>query len=297
MKPLLPQHKRLAALAGVLLAATAAYYFFVLRPKQQQVARSSSRADRTAADLKEEGWPLDADRLSKLYEQKEKELEKVSERARRVFEESTSTFDPKIQMFFGTNENFRNEVSRLDYQEEFNQIEQQLRGQGIIFAEEVLNLGENTSSDYTYQLVLKLWTVEEVTELVLNHDLTPAKSSSVRVLTETGKQPYASLISALPMVAYFVNEQAEEPYVLEFPVRMTVRGKLQDFTRFLASLTSEGRFVPISRMELRKVLPNRRQPALDVVEVEIECSCFYKLTESVQKQPTGGDRKVLPPGA
>jgi len=81
-----------------------------------------------------------------------------------------------------------------------------------------------------------------------------------------------------------------EPYLEEYPVRVTVRATTEDFTDFMLALTGEGHFLPVEFVRLVKVgakIPNR-----DRIEATIVCSGFLPLVESKTERITSpSDRK------
>ncbi len=296
MKPWPQQHKKLGANALVLTAVCIAFYAFVLHPKQKAVSAIEAEVDSLQSQLLAKGWPLESNRLESLHREKAKELERFAGQFQSVLQQATSMFDARANRFFPNPDDFRNEITRLDYREEFIQTERDFEAQDVILADEILGLGENTDAAHTYQLMLKLWTMQALIDLALQHNLSPTKNPAVKVAMENGREVQASNVTILPMKSYVANADDKEPYLLEFPLRMIVRGKLTDFCRFLTALQESGNFLPISNMELRKVEPSRNLPALDLIEADIQCSSFYRFKEPAAK-PRVKDVRALPPGA
>jgi hypothetical protein len=81
--------------------------------------------------------------------------------------------------------------------------------------------------------------------------------------------------------AYYAREQDPDPYVIEMPVRMTLRGSVAQCRAFLCQLTSGGTFLPVSHMQLYADDPARPEyqrlgsVKLDKVRMEVECSAFF----------------------
>ena len=306
------QHRNLAAIVGVILAAFVAGYVLLIRPKQQEVAQTRTEMETLQTKLVQKGWPLDSSRLEKLREEKSKELARFVKLSDDVLQDATRMFDPKITSLFENADNFRNNVSRLDYKEEFIQAEQHFRDQGVIFGEDVLKLSENSDSPYTYQLVLQLWTLRSLTDLALKYGLRPAVDPRVRTEGDVSaaSAPIAKL-TVLPMKAYVSYPGEKEPYLLEFPIRMVLVGHLENLCNFLralhgpASLAAspdakpaelpEHNFFPVSRLEVHKAMPSWGQPSPDQIEADIQCSSFYRLRASVPK-PVENKVLTLPAG-
>jgi hypothetical protein len=286
-------HRVLALLTGLLLLAALALYAAVIRPKQREVARAQAHFDELHASLRQSGWPLDSSRLSSLSEAKAKELQRLVRQSDDILQLATCMFDPRINAIFGDADTFRNSVSRLDYKEDFIQAEQHFAKLGVTFAESILRLSENSDSPYTYQLMLQLWTLTAVTDLALKNGLLPVKDRSIRIpAEEESARSYAnaSRLSVLPMRAYVTHPEEKQPYLLEFPVRLVLRGQVANLTAFLRDLhgayalavpegqaeaAPKGNFFPVTRLEIRKVTPYT--PNQDTIEADIECSAFYRL--------------------
>ncbi len=308
------QHKNVATLILLMVFLSIAAYWFLIRPKSREVAAAKANLQQLENDLAKTDWPLDSSRLTKLLDDYRKRLEGaragqgddlrsatgIKNKAEFLLQNATAMFDPKIRRFFSTPQDFMTEVSRLDYQEEFNQLTQRLNERKIAVAEEVLGLDENTSSPYTYQLLLQVWTVDVVTQLVFDHDLQFVKDASVKVATETGDKQ-AAKITVLPVRGYILNKEDSDPYLLEFPVRISIRGKLENVLSFMQSLHADGRFLPISRFEAFTENPNSQRVdatghvVVEEVEITLECSSFFRPNE---KTPVRKVKKniVLPAG-
>ena len=106
----------------------------------------------------------------------------------------------------------------------------------------------------------------------------------------------------MPMRVYTLNDDDKEPYLLEFPVRMTVRGTVDEVSSFLRSLNADSRFYPLTRFEMITENPALRgrpdeEGNIDVhlVEATIECSSLFRPFDDAPKQKTKG--KKGPKGA
>jgi Tfp pilus assembly protein PilO len=271
-------YRYLIVAASLLALATVLFWILGVAPLQRETARLQSQADQLQEELTSQGWPLDSQRLRQLCTEKATELARLNSVSQKVLRRTTAMFDEKILALFGDHLTFRNMVSRLDYQEEYNRIDRHFRDQGVHLSAEVLNLGEYSEADYTYQLVLQLWTVELLGNLALKHQLKPLAPPRARADGDSGdeKRPVAR-ISVLPMKAYAVETYTQDPYMLEFPVSLSLRGTLQDVGSFLASLSQEGIFLPVSHLEMRKAVPPLTRLSQDLVEVDLICSSFYLL--------------------
>ncbi len=308
------QHRSLAALAIIVAVAAVAAYMFLIRPKWQAVSAAQAALGEKRKVLGETGWPLDSERLNRLLEDTRKKLDGpkgkkfedprtaigTKNKSNLILRQATSMFAPKIEDIYHSSRVFIEEVSRLDYEEEFNALYQRLYSEGIILAGEVLGIDETTSSRETYQLVLQVWTLGALVDLALDHRLQVAKHPTITVTTENGQQPHASDLTVLPVRAYSLSEKDTEPYVLEFPLRMTLRGDLADFCAFVRALHDEGRFYPINHVELKAAPSSRRSSAdgdltIDRIEAKVECCAFFRLDEDAPEIRIEREN-IIPPG-
>lgn len=289
-----PQHRTLAMVMTAVLILWAGCYVLVVRPRSTEASSERAGMEQLRMRLSKTGWPLRAEELRAALEDLEKRLGGrdgnggIKGTSAVLIRRSTEMFDPKIRELFGTRTNFIRSVSRLDYQEEFNRLQQKLSSEGVALSPEILKLGEDTSSPYTYQLVLQVWTVGFLTDMLRRHDLTYV-TDSTRTTNIAGKTVPAALIEARPMRAYLADGQAKKPYLLEFPVKVTVIGSVDNLLRLLRDCISDDIFLPIRGLQVFTDNPSAeayRQDGrigVDRVRAEIECSAFFSLDEPAGK--------------
>lgn len=298
---MIPQHKNLAIVAAVLIVVLAVLYGVLVYPRQDQVADIRRRQEALTDKLQENKWPLDPDRLESRRDMMTKEERRFGSRCDQVMKQSAATFEENIGRYTeGGPDDFRNVVSRLDYREEYSSIQQELKEANVYFDEEVLGLGETSDSVYVYQQLLHLWTVKELTDLALQCDLDPAPHPEAKRYDEKGRAEPVAQISVLPMVAYSLREDKNNPYLLELPVRMTLRGTVFGMGKFFNNLHSQGRLLALSRIEVRKIVPPKKSPRTDRIEMTVECSAFFQLDSDNDKNMDAAgerERKILPAGA
>lgn len=299
MRPWPAQHKNLAVITAMALLAFVGLYFVLLRPKQVEVAQAAAKAAELEKSIVQSGWPLDSARLVKINEEKGRDRVKAVTEMNDVLNLATGVFAKDIEKLFGSSNDFRSNVSRLDYKEEYNQMERHFSDDKIAVAEEVLRLGENSDSPYMYQLVLQLWTLRAVADLATRSQLRPA----VMPVKEepdgdrSGRKPPPARLTVLPLRAYVASADDKDPYLLECPVRLVLRGRVESLCAFLLSLTAKGSFFPITHLELRKVVPSYGDAPADLIEADVECSSFYRLRETVAKPRTPTATALPPRGA
>ncbi len=296
MRPWPQAHKNLAAVVLLAAAGLVMAWFFLVRPRALAVEEMEGRLSELRGKLKDSEYLLNAESLQTLLNENTKKLkgtksergEKgyagLEERAGQVLTMATRTFKARIQANYGDVSTFMDQAGWLDYQSDFTDLDSWLRGNGVLISEKTFGISLDTANAETYQLLLHVWTVREVVQLALEHELVLAKDPSNAVPTPEGGAALPSKLRVLPVVAYALDAEDKAPYLLEFPVRMTVRGTLKDFAAFVASLQSGDRFLALSRLELLTEHPRIRgeRPSSDGVlavqniEATVVCSSFFR---------------------
>jgi hypothetical protein len=173
-------------------------------------------------------------------------------------------------------------------------MQRRLAEQGIWVASEVLNLAEDTSVPYTYQLLLQVWTLERLMDLVLENHLRVVTDPTVRVRTGGGEKA-AARIALQPLAAYYLEEGTPVPWLLGVPVRLRLAGQVGEVRAFVLSLTAAGSFLPAVNVEVYAVDPRTQRGgspesgAAASVELDITCSGFFAFP--------GGDAPARAPAA
>ncbi|MFW5802929.1 MAG: hypothetical protein ACOCWJ_03330 [Verrucomicrobiota bacterium] len=296
---MIPQHKNLAIFAAVLLVVFAVLYVALIYPRQDRVAELRNRRDALTDRLRENNWPLDPERLESRRDMMRTAEDRFGRRCDQVMNQVAATFNENIGRYTDSGpDDFRNVVSRLDYREEYSSIHQELQEGNIHFDEEVLGLGETSDSVYVYQQLLHLWTVKKLADLALECQLAPAPHPEVKRYNVDGRGSPVSKISVLPRLAYAVSEKKDKPYLLELPVRLTLRGTVPDMNAFLSRLQNSKQLLTLSRIEVSKIVPPKKSPRSDRIEMTVECSAFFRLDSAKSiDAPEQRERKILPAGA
>jgi hypothetical protein len=296
MRPWPQAHKSLAVVLLLLIIGLSLVYFLLLRPRAQGVQDLAAQVGELRGKLKDSTWPLNAESLTSLLDENTKKLKGtkaergdkgyagIEEKAAQILTMATSTFKKRIEANYGNTTTFMDQSGWLDYQSDFTDLETWLRGNGVLISEKTFGISQDTANAETYQLLLHIWTVRELVQLTVAHDLVLAKDPSNPVPTPEGGTALPSKLRVLPVVAYAVAPDDKAPYLLEFPVRLTVRGTVADFLAFVADLETAEHFLPISRMEIATEHPRIRgeRPNSDGVvkvqniEVTIVCSSFFR---------------------
>jgi Tfp pilus assembly protein PilO len=316
MRPWPQAHKNLAAVLLLLLVALFLVYLFVLRPKAQGVRDLAGQLEELKDKLKGSTWPLKAESLETLLAENTKKLKGtkaergdkgyagIQEKAAQVLTLATTTFKKRIEGNYGNSSTFMDQAGWLDYASDFTDLDTWLRGNGVLISEKTFGISQDTANAETYQLLLHIWTVRELVQLTVAHDLVLAKDPSNAVPTPEGGTALPSKLRVLPVVAYAVNPEDKTPYLLEFPVRLTLRGTLPDFLAFMADLQAGERFLPISRLEIATEHPRirgERPNSEGVVKVQnieatIVCSSFFRPGDRAPEVRIR-QKEEIPPGA
>lgn len=316
MRPWPQAHKNLAAVLLLTLVALFLVYLFVLRPKAQAVQELGGQLEELKDKLKGSTWPLNAENLATLLAENTKKLKGtkgergdkgyagIEEKAVQILNLATATFKKRIEDNYGNTSTFIDQSGWLDYQSDFNDLETWLRGNGVLISERTFGISQDTANAETYQLLLHIWTVRELVQLTVAHDLVLARDPSNAVPTPEGGTALPSKLRVLPVIAYAVNPEDKAPYLIEFPVRLTLRGALPDFLAFIADLQAGERFLPISRLEIATEHPrihgekanNDGVVRVQNIEATIVCSSFFRPGDRAPEVRIRQNYQI-PPGA
>jgi Tfp pilus assembly protein PilO len=315
MKPWPKAHKNLAAILLLTLVGLSLAYFFLMRPRIQAVEDMEARLDELRDKLRDSGYALNAEALQTLLGENTKKLKGtksergdkgyagLEERTTQVLDLATRTFQQRVTANYGDANTFLDQATWLDYQSDFTDMETWLRGNGVLVSEKTFGISLDTSNTETYQLLLHIWTVRELVQLAVEHELVLARDSRNAVPNPEGGTSMPSKLRVLPVVAYALDGADKTPYLLEFPVRMTVRGSLQDFLAFVCSLQDDKRFLALSRMEVLTEHPRIRgeRPnsegvlVVQNIEATVVCSSFFRPGDRAPEVRIK-QKEAIPPG-
>ncbi len=298
MKYLLPQHKVLLTICAVFIAAGVGLHFYLVRPLKLKVNGMVDRVMNESRTIRGNGWSTDERQLMHLKADKTRELERLENNSRDVWQIVADTFKGRLDYYEGDEQMFMNQVTRLDYEDAYSGILRELERDGRLrFDPAVLRLSQDSVSPYVYQLVLQLWTLEEIMKLAMAHGVIPIRQTiEVPVFLPDGTPALDPQTGAdrttrrtvsqvvLPgLVPYLLTEDDELPYLLEIPLlfkaRCTPRA-LHDFMARLADFDN-GRFLTLNRLEIHRLPPddNRRR---ELLEVQMEVAAFMRLRDDLR---------------
>jgi len=284
MKKLLVIHQYVLLAAMLAVGLQLAFYFFLLRPRQSAHAAAVKEFERMQQRLAASIWPQDAEKLQQLLQVYRVQLKGdqqrpgIEQQTASLLAQASSMYDARIQELYGNKNDFYRNVSRLDFQEEFNRLQTRLQSQGIVLQSSVLNLNEDTVSAYNYQLMLQLWTLESICKRFQEAGLqTSATQVDKKRVSSSSAQ-----ISLLDLQAFFRDEKAERPFLLEFPVSLTLFGSLEQFLRFCQSLHSNEVFLGLRNISLTALPPAQLKAdetgmlENGVLRLEMVCAGYYQ---------------------
>jgi Tfp pilus assembly protein PilO len=284
MKNLLVIHQYILVAALLTLVSQGAFYYFLLRPRQAAHAAAVKELERMQQRLASSNWPRDSEKLQQLLQEYRRQLKGdqqqlgIEQKTAGLLAQASRMYDSRIHQLYGNKNDFYRNVSRLDFQEEFNRLQTHLQSQGIVLESSALNLTEDTLSAYNYQLMLQLWTLETICQRLQDAGL----QSGNPLLAKGSGKPAKAQISLLALQAFFREEKAERPFLLEFPVALTVYGTLEQFLSFCQSLYADEVFLALRNVSLTALPPARlqadEQGALEngALRLELVCAGYYQ---------------------
>ncbi|MFO7820597.1 MAG: hypothetical protein R6V56_00845 [Lentisphaeria bacterium] len=298
-------HVMMLGLCGAMLAVFIATHLFLVRPVAQDVKALEQEVNSKRNNIRKRGWPVNVSKLQAIQNRKDRELTDIRKRKNRVIAKSTALFKDKIMRLYDTWQHFEEQVSRLDYQQEFLRIERKLSSRGIKLHKNVLQLSEDSEGRSNYELILQLWVLEAAADKIQAYDLQPVMVPAFKPdpdqpeADQPTSPPKASAITVLPAMPYYLNKTSRTPYLLEFGIRFKVKGKAADLYAFLRNVSASPDFLATPRMELRKPVPTGRENSEDTMATDIVCTAYYLLDKDARPaaEEKASKPKPLPAGA
>ncbi len=292
-------------IAAVIAAALA--FILSLQPKWKILRETRNDFARTENKLKESPWPRDSERLQTILNSYQKTLGSGKQSGlKNVSEESlkraTSLFNEKINDEYGNAALFISKASQIEYKDQYDRMNSTFQNQRIYLDQFIFGMDESTVEPEKYKMLMKIWTAEKLVGLALEHKLKITQDRSVR--TGPHNQYFAAKISVLPERSYVLDEGDKAPFLLEFPVRITVRCSMENFLSFIEALQTDPVFLPMVQMEMltdtspaNKITDEEGNLSMTDLEVTIVCSSFYRPTPEQSKAVPKKSLPILPPGA
>lgn len=282
------KYKILIALVLVVVVLAALFHGFVIRPKFHDVQYDEEIVVQNQERMLRRGWPTHAASLEQRLARERQEMVGLRRRAGELMQRLNNTFADEIREGFEDADKFMTHASRLDYQELFAELADQFRRRGVVVTPESLALDEG--SPVVYPLIIQLWMLRDLVTLTTEADLQFTRDLNLVADAEevSGNRRDAPAFSniAFKQVAAYANDDPAtgdrtKPFLLEFPVRLKVRGSVQDVARFIQHLQSSDRLYSTNRIEIKTVPPSPNQPSTSTVDASLECSAFFLMQQDL----------------
>lgn len=294
------QHRNLLLIVILLAIAFSVVGYVHVYPHWVEYTELRDEKSSIENKLLKSEWPKDPERLKAILAQLTKRLEKdngnnngkgLRAETEEVIAKATSMFNDKIVEEYESISFFIQRASQTEYKNQYDLLDSYFQGKNINIDNTVFGMNEMSSEPLKYQMLLKLWTTQAVVDCALQ--------SKMHIMTQRTAggnhgRP-VSMVSVLPMQSYYLNDRDASPYLLEFPVHIELIGSLQNFSDFTDLLFKDGRFLPMTRMELAAVPPSLRNlPKPDgegniysgTVVARVTCSSFF-LPQTPPKEDSG----------
>jgi hypothetical protein len=322
-------HRRLLMAMLIVPVCLLLFAWMVILPKWRQCRRLEQEFKSQEKALRTSVWPMEAEvlreRLSScnqtlngaagqggLLVQTEEVLEQATRNLREKVCQSTPALTPQESL-----NGFVQQASRIDYKYLASQLDQALRQSQVRLPRRLLTMDEGSSINIPRQ-VLHIWTLQMAVELAQRNGLQimprqkkddaspdgkPADKASRDSTAEIAPVPAdadaetlpKAALAMLPVTSYILKDGDDYPYLLEFPVKMTVQGTTEQLLAFLQSLQSKEYFLPVKQMTFLTKPPEDLAGDKGIVDkqtMNLVCTAFFrppaKLPQAVpnHQQPT-----------
>ena len=270
-----PNRLLLYALLTTFVLALLVLYLYVM-PKWRQYQNYQQTIAEKEAQLAATPWPQEMKLLKLQYENVRERLDGIpgtdqiglATLTEGILRQATSTFEERILAQFDSPQHFITSVSRIDYQGAYDRFAQELAEQELTLDAAYFGLNED-GQEPVWQMILKLWTAQQICQMAQKNHLSIVGEDGIAALT------------ALPPISYALDEaESMPPYLLEFPARVKLMGRLDDFLCFAQSLSDSVCFLPIRQLEVHTLPPQPPIPGqvnrVDTAVFTIVCSSFLQ---------------------
>ena len=275
MNKLLKQHQYiLVAIGGVLLVQILAY-LFLMRPKSASVKELKDNIEELRSSMASGQWTADSEALEQHLNTLRSEAEKSKGKSSNLQKAQAlmgKTFLEKIKQEGYVNvTDFMENATLLNYRKAYDVVLRELRARYVLLAPIVLGIGQDPPEDsFKYQCLMRLWTAELLCRLALDSGLKIAmENKGGRVKLNV------SSVATLEPCGYFELPISERPYLIEFPVEITVMGGVRECLAYLDSLNGDGVFLPPVSFEIFALPPVAGRTAQGGrLKMHLVCSSF-----------------------
>lgn len=270
-------HRALAFCLGAFVLMLVLGYALFIRPRQLSLAKKQSLIQEKTMQFNQLNMPKDPSLLEYQLQTATRLLEGAPEQGfdglNALTEETlayaTRSFTNKIRQNYTDTLAFIYGATRLDYKDLQERIaaEFTLEANGQA-SHPLLMEQDETQTQPVWQMIGKLWAIQEVLDKTRKAGLTLATD-----------QDGLKFINALPIIAYTLQDSTEgNIFLLEFPVKATLTGTLEQFLAFVESVQTPECFLPLKRLTIKTtpppaLLPGNENP-VERCEFTIQCSAF-----------------------
>ncbi len=312
MKKWPSSHRNLVVATIFLTIACLIIGYFFLWPLWNEYVEEKESYESDESKVAASQWPSDPDRLAQMLADYKKEIDgskkdggglKAMEKD--VSLRATSMFKKKIEDEYGTSSKFISMANNTEYKSCYEEVSQEVNNylritypnqQWRVSLEPAVYGLDVSTVGSVYVMMLKLWTTQRLVQLVYGNNLDVeidqefARSGGIR----------AANIVALPVRSYTLSKDDKTAYLMEIPIKIEVRGRMDDFAAFVADLQSGNDFLPMIQMELTTEDPLQRFRGQGIfskpdanghiliqnIRATIVCSSFFNLEgEAAPKAP------------
>ena len=273
------RNRRLFVVCGVAFVVLVIWNLFFISPLRRNYRDMRNTVRQKEEQLDAAGWPKDEQALIRqldaasrtLNGDEEQSLQGLTQVTEDIIDLASATFRERIEMNFPDGiVAFMNGVTKIDYKLLYDNVAAEFAKQGVTLDASYFGLTDD-SQEPIWRMMFKLWTAEELVGLA-------AKNHLSIVSDDKG----IAQVRALTPICYALTEGEEaEPYLLEFPIRITVEGSSHDLLVFINDLQSDQRFLPVKQISVRTLPPPIPEDGGDVtislLRSTLTCSAFFKL--------------------
>jgi len=306
-------HRRLLMAMMVVLVCLFLFSWIFILPKWRQCRRLELAVKSQEKSVRNSVWPMEADVLRERLNYCKQTLngkageEGLLARTEGTLEQATRNLREKVQQTSpalttqGSLKAFAQQASRIDYKYLASQLDQTLRQSQVRLPRRMLTLDEASSVNIPRQ-VLHILTLQMAVELAQSNGLQilprlekeepndshPAEkgkesapdtgTTSTSEAAEADTRPKAAL-AMLPVISFVLKDNDAHPYLLEFPVEMTVQGTMEQLLAFLQSLQSKDHFLPVKQMTFLTQPPTELDGdtvAVSKQTLKLVCTAFFR---------------------
>ena len=280
MNKLLKHHQYiLLAIAGVFLVQIFTY-LFILRPKSESVKDLKASIEELRSSMTNGQWTADSAVLEQHLNTLRSEAEKGKGKSSNLQKAQAlmgKTFLEKIRQEGYVNvTDFMENATLLNYRKAYDVVMRELKARYVLLAPIVLGIGQDPPEDsYKYQFLMRLWTADLLCRLALDSGLAIAmenKGGRVKI--------NVSSVATLEPRGYFELPISERPYMIEFPVEITVDGTLKSCMKFIKSMDTETVYLAPVKYEIFALPPkgdeadSRGMLKHGIIRMKMTCSSF-----------------------